>query len=139
MGHQLSPRNDSPHLTPTEILERLRDEFAYVNSDAKAGSDQVGDMLAHLRRMKANFEKRREPPPMAAEVEHQISRLEAVRSEAISIVVIDDPLNEDASFSCTVIPGDDLIVGYASAQHEQSATPLVKRAAEALSYSMTLI
>jgi hypothetical protein len=139
MGHQLIPRDGTPHLPPAEIVERLQDAFEYVSSDAKAGAEQVADMIAHMRRMKAGFKKRKEPPPMVAEIDRQISRLEGVRSEATNIVVIGDPLNEDASFAFTAIPGEDLIVGYGNAQHEDAAAPLVTRAAEILGYSMERI
>jgi len=43
------------------------------------------------------------------------------------------------SFSFAVIPGDDVIIGYANARHEQIATPLVMRAAEALNYEVELL
>ena len=122
-----------------EIVERLCDVFEYVSSDAGVGAEQVGDMIAHLRRMKAGLKKRKELPPMAAEIDKQIARLEATRAEAVNIVVIADPLDEDASFSFTALPGDDLMIGYANAQHEATATPLVERAAEALGYTMKLI
>ena len=139
MGHQLSPQKGASHLTPKEIVDRLCDAFEYVSSDAGVGAEQVGDMIAQLRRMKAGFKKRKDPPPMAAEVDKQLDRLEKVKSEALNIVVIDDPLDEDASFSFTAIPGDDLMIGYANAQHESVASPLVKRAAEAIGYNVTLI
>ena len=139
MGHQLSPHDDTSYLTPKEIVDRLCDVFEYVSSDASVGAEQVGDMITQLRRMKSGFKKRKELPPMAAEVDKQIARLEEVQAEALNIVVIDDPLDENASFSFTALPGDDLLIGYASAQHEKTAAPLVKRAAKALGYTVKLI
>jgi hypothetical protein len=62
--------------------------------------------------------------------------LEAVRSDAVSVEITENPADEDTSFSFVVIPGEDIVIGYANAQHEQVATPLVLLAAEALNYQV---
>lgn len=134
MGHRLKPHDGMPYLAPAEVVDRLRDSFGHVDADADAGVDHVGDMIAHFLRMKAGYERWKEPPPYAAEIDAEIERLEAVRSEAVSVVVTENPADEDTSFSFDVIPGEDIVIGYANARHEQVATPLVLRAAESLNY-----
>ena len=136
MGHRLKPNIGMPHLAPSEVVERLRDSFTHVDADRDAGADHVGDMITHFLRMKAGYERWKEPPPYAAEIDEQIARLEAVRSDAVSVEITENPADEDTSFSFAVIPGEDIVIGYANAQHEQVATPLVLRAAEALNYQV---
>ena len=34
MGHRLKPHSGMPHLAPSELVDRLRDCFAYVDVDA---------------------------------------------------------------------------------------------------------
>ena len=132
MGHALRPHEGMPHLAPSEIVSRLRDSFEYVDSSAKAGSDHVGGMSAHFLRMKGGCKDRKDLSEFPTEIDTMIERLEAARSEAIEIVIAENPTDEDTCVSFVATPDEELFIGYANARHEEIATPLVTRIADTL-------
>lgn len=139
MGHRLKPHEGMPYLAPPEVVDRLREWFADVDVDREAGVDHVGDMIVQFLRMKQGYQHWKRPPPEAAQIDEIIARLEAVRNESVQVVITEDPADDDTSLSFAVVPGEDIIIGYANARHERIATPLVMRAAEALNYRIELL
>jgi hypothetical protein len=53
MSHRLCPPEGRPFLEPEEVVERLREEFAFCDADRDQGADDVGDMIAKLIELKA--------------------------------------------------------------------------------------
>jgi hypothetical protein len=139
MGHRLKPHEGMSYLAPAEVADRLRECFAYVDVDGEAGAEHVGDMIVQFLRMKQGYQRWKQPPPEAAEIDQVIARLEAVRNESVQVAITEDPADDDTSLSFAVVPGEDIIIGYANARHERIATPLVMRAAEALNYQVELL
>ena len=124
MSHRLCPPIGHSFLEPEEVVERMRDEFAFCNANAEEGADVVGDMIAKLIELKA---------PQAI-----IDDAIAGRERAISITVADDMASDDY-LSFTVRPGEGPLIGYYSAQHEAATRNLLERCASALNYEIYLI
>lgn len=68
----------------------------------------------------------------------QVDRLQSIRDEAVEIRFADDPSSENA-LSLVVIPGEPLLVGYSSEQHEREALSALERCAAALGYEAELV
>ena len=124
MAHQLSPRTGRIYLTPSEVVRRLREEFAVVDVDGDAGADHVGDMIAQFLRMRA--------PEEIVEAHRR------AQSEAIQVTIADEP-EGDPSLTFVVMPDDVVFIGYHSLEHEQETEGLLRRCAEALGYEIALI
>jgi hypothetical protein len=77
MAHRLVPEAGEPHLDPSEILFRLRGEFAVVDEDWEEGARHVDQMLAQFERMDAP--------------EEIIEAHRRARDETVAVVVADDP------------------------------------------------
>jgi hypothetical protein len=137
MPHRLAPKPGADYLAPTEIVERVRGEFGYADADIEAGADHVGDMIEHLLRIKAGYARWKNPPPESAELDGAISRLGAVRQDAIMLTFGDDPASEFAYVNLAVLPNEPLIIGYCCGQHEDEAKPLLTRFASALGYDIS--
>jgi hypothetical protein len=120
------------------VVRRVRDEFGYADANREAGADHVGDMIAHYVRVKARYARWKNPPPDAAELDGEISRLEGIRQDAIMLTFGDDPASEYAYVSLAILPEEPLFIAYCSRQHEEEASPLVRRIASILSYQVAL-
>lgn len=139
MGHRLSPKSDADSLLPSDVVARLYDFFPNVSVDSSAGASHVDEMIAQYQRMQRGFERWKDPPPEAIELTSMIERLESLRSDAISVSVTDAPHDENRSITFTLIPGEDILIGYASQQHEEKSTEIVMRIADAISYDVSLL
>ncbi len=124
MAHRLSPKPGRRHLTPSEVIRRLREEFAIVEADRDAGADHVGDMIAQFLRMHA---------PQEIIEAHRKAQPEAIR-----VTVADEP-EAEAFLSFVTMPEAGLFIDYHSSQHEQATEGLLRRCAEALGYEIELI
>src|SRR5262245_2964556 len=138
MAHRLAPRNGGVFLPPAEVVKRAREEFAYADADAEAGADHVGDMIAHFLRMKAGYARWKNPPSDAAGLDGMIARLEAIRQDAVMLTFGDDPTSEYAYVSSAILPEEPLFIGYCCGQHEDEASPLVRRFAATLQYDLAV-
>jgi hypothetical protein len=139
MGHRLQPRPGQPFLSPDEVVNRLREELPHVCVDREAGSDHVGDMIVQFLRMKEGYQQRKSPPPEAAKLDEHIERLTRSRGDALYASIDGSPADDDAAISFAVVPGEPIIVGYASRRHEDLATPLIEQVARILEYEMRLL
>lgn len=139
MSHRLSPRFDQSWLTPDEVVERLREEFRFVQADREAGADHVGDMIAALLRMKAGRQRGRDASHESSEIDRVIARLELVRDDAMAMSVSDDPASEFEQLEFAIVPGEPILIGYSCRQHEDAGTLLAKRVAAALNYDVKLV
>src|SRR5688572_4791969 len=125
MPHWLLPPDGHEYLSVDDVLDRLRDEFRFVEADAAAGVERVGDWIAQYGRL-----GRHEIP----DLERAVERLEQVRGEAVQIALFDDPSSRHAYLSFTLIPGEPLLIDYSSPEHEEAVRPFVERCASALDY-----
>jgi hypothetical protein len=125
MSHQLKPKKGSPYLPPDEVVRRLQTEFAIVDADAAAGAQHVADMIKY-------YEKAKAPPELIAA--HRL-----LQSEAIAVIVADEPKPGDAYLQFVVMPGETLFIGYCSEQNEMAAKPLLKRCCQALGYRSRVV
>jgi hypothetical protein len=62
MGHRLEATGGKSYLSPQTVVEIVQEEFACVDVDQSAGADQVGDIIAHLLRIKAGYARWKNPP-----------------------------------------------------------------------------
>ena len=123
MAHRLSPKPGRHYLTPSEVVRRLREEFAIVQADQDAGADHVGDMIAQFLRMR----------PQEIIETHRKAQTEAIR------VTVADEAEGEACLSFVAMPDDGLFIGCHSGQHEQSTEGVLRRCAEALGYEAELV
>ena len=124
MSHRLCPPEGRPFLEPEEVVERLREEFAFCDADQDQGADDVGDMIAKLIELKA-------PKPI-------IDAAIAGRDRSYSVTVADDMASENY-LSFIVRPGEGPLIGYHSGQHEEAVRSLLERCARALDYEIFLV
>jgi hypothetical protein len=124
MSHRLCPPDGRPFLEPEEVVERLREEFAYCDANADQGADDVGDMIAKLIELEA---------PQAI-----IDAAIAGRERSFSVTVADDMASEEY-LRFIVQPGEGPLIGYHSGQHEAAVRPLLERCARALDYGIYLV
>ncbi len=138
MGHRLTPTQRAPHRL-RELVESLREAFPVVETDKDKGSDHVGDMIAHFLKVKAGYSRRKNPPPQAAEIDAMIQRLEVLRHNAAFVTIADDEFDEDQCVSFNLVPGEDVIIGYANQRHQDIASALTERIAEVLGYHVSVL
>ena len=124
MSHRLELHEGHPYLEPDEIVERLREEFAYCEADREQGMDDVGDIIAKLIDLRAPQEI----------IDEQI----AGRERSYRVTIADDSASDD-DLSFIAQPGVGPLIGYYSAQHEQAMRPLLERRAAALNYRIVLV
>src|SRR4051812_8996384 len=124
MAHRRSPKHGRDYLTPSEVVRRLREEFAIVQADQDAGADHVGDMIAQFLRMRA---------PREIIEAHRKAQPEAIR------VTVADEAEGKACSSFVAMPDDGLFIGCHSGQREQSTEGLLRRCAEALGYEAEVV
>jgi hypothetical protein len=129
MAHRLVPPGQA--LSPAAVVERLRNEFGWVESDPERGRDHVGDMLAAYRRMRDGG---RIPVP-----DSLIDDLAPKQDHAIWVHVADDEFDEDAFFETVILPDEPLFIGYSSGEHQDAAASLVARCAAVLGYELVLV
>lgn len=138
MGHRLTPPAQPSHSLDV-LISALREAFPIVEADVEQGSNHIGDMIAHLQKVKAGYARWKTPPAEAAEVDSEIRRLEGLRSNAAFITVATDASNENLVISFNLVPGEDVIVGYANEAHEQAATAIVGKIADVLGYRVDVL
>ena len=120
MATRLLPPDDHPKLSAAEVVQRLREEFEHIETDAGEGQDQVGAMIETFVRLKA---------PQAI-LDWHVS----VRDTAVHVWISDDPSDELAYVAFTAMDGGDVFIGYSSQQHEERARPIVERCQRALGF-----
>jgi hypothetical protein len=125
MAHRLEPRAGEPYLPPGEIVYRLEGEFAFVEADAEAGANHVAAMIRQFERMNA--------PPALIEEHRQL------QPATIHLVIADAPQFVDEYLSFAALPGQGLLIGYHSRQHQDAAAPLLERCCRVLGYEAHLV
>lgn len=138
MGHRLTPQGGATR-TLRDLIKSLREAFTIVEADRDRGSDHIGDMIAHFLRIKAGYARWKDPPPQAAEIDTFIARLEGLRENAAFITVADVEFDEDQCVRFNLVPGEDVIIGYANQRHQDVASALTTRIAHVLGYDITEI
>lgn len=134
MSHSLTPPESTPIASLSEMLQRLSAEFAVFKSDRERGDDMIGDMIAHWLKLKKTWESRGKPRD-TTELDEMIARWQTHRGNAAYCVAADIDGDEDRCIAFNLVPGEEILVGYANAQHEELSTPLTKRVASALGYN----
>ena len=125
MAHRLMPEAGGDHLTPTEIVRRLRMEFTFIHADADAGTEHVADMIAQFKRMNAPKEV--------------IDRFQAMLGKSFNVMVSDRDDFEDDYLSFTAMPDEPPFISYCSGPHETAAAPLRLRLCCILRYRAVLV
>lgn len=138
MGHRLTPTERVTH-SLRDLVDSLRNEFPFVKVDKDKGSDHIGDMIAHILKIKAGYSRWKNPPPQASEIDAMIQRWQDVRENAAFITVADDEFDEDRCVSFNLVPGEDVIIGYANQRHQDVASVLTERIAAVLGYHLTVL
>jgi hypothetical protein len=129
MTHKLVPDGGKPYLAPGEVVQRLRDAFSFVETDAGQGREHVQGMIVRFIKLQTGGK---------AGCDAHIDRLQKARDAAVMVVVADDGRSQDGRLRFAVIPEEPIIVGYWSGRHQRLAEPLLKRCSQALGYSVEL-
>jgi hypothetical protein len=117
---KLWPAEGQKALLVAEIIERFREEFENVHTDAVAGQEHVGAMITATLRFSDAIPGKQE----------RLESLRSVQSQAVLVSFGDCP---ELVVSVCVRSGSELFIDSPKALHGD-ARPLVERAAHALDY-----
>jgi hypothetical protein len=120
MSFQLEPPDYQSYLSPGQLLERLRAEFAFVAEDAQAGVNHIAPMLRQFERAGAS--------------EAALAWMRQQHRSAVQITVADTAGLGTPRVTFVVTPGRGLWIGFDSDSDEIAAAGLVKRCCRALGY-----
>ena len=126
MPDRLIANHPDGYVSPLGLVNRLKSEFPYVETDGEAGRRHV---LQTIQRLKAERSRRQADREMA-------EQLDRVKNRALFVCFGDDAASDLALLSTYIIPGMPLMFEYASDTHERAAQPLLERCAEALGYEI---
>ncbi|MCA8986556.1 MAG: hypothetical protein KDA78_02885 [Planctomycetaceae bacterium] len=133
MSHSLTPTDTTPLAPLDDMLERLREEFPVFESDRERGEDIIGDMIAHWLKMKRTWESWSKPGD-TTELSELITHWQNHRGNAAYCVVADVDSDEDRCITFNLVLGEEILISYANARHQELSTPLTKRVASTLGY-----
>ena len=119
---KLFPYQGAQYLDSHDIIERLRDEFKYVDVDTERGRDHVAGMIAATRRFSEAMPGKQD----------RIAALQAAQDYAVYVCFGDDP---SVSAACCIMPESELFFGSPD-EVDGDARPLVERCAGALNYEV---
>ena len=117
----LPPEGSEPH-SVARIIELLANDFEEFESDAEAGRDHVGEMLAATLRFPDSLPGKQE----------RLAWLRSVQNEAVMVAFSD---GSDAVAQTCVMPDSELFFGSPDAI-DGAARKLVDRAAAKLGYEI---
>lgn len=117
----LPPEGSEPH-SVARIIELLANDFEEFESDAEAGRDHVGGMLAATLRFPDSLPGKQE----------RLAWLRSVQNEVVMVAFRD---GSDAVAQTCVMPNSELLFGDCDAV-DGSARKLVDRAAMVLKYDV---
>lgn len=120
MPHQLMPPPGGSWLSSSEVTQRLRAEFDWVDVDPETGKSQALALAGHLAAVKAPKE--------------EVSRIEALQHEAVYFVCCDDHADDEQTLSFVVMGHEPLYIGYTDDRHQRKSRPVLQRCAAALGY-----
>lgn len=126
MADRLLASSAAAYLTPQVVVNRLKSEFSYIETDGDGGRRYIQSTIA---RLKADESLRF--------IGQQIAdKLEPLKDRAIFVCFGDDAGSDLAQLSTYVIPGMPLVFEYASDEHENAVRQLLKRCASVLGYEI---
>ncbi len=127
-GNTLVPE-DGYYKPVTELLSRLRQEFGdKVTIDRSEGHESVLRQVAYMKHL-----RERGTPQWSDE---DIMELESKADDSYVVHVCDPEISGDWEITTTLIPDMDIVVGYASPEHEAAVRPLLERFAKAIEYEI---
>lgn len=115
------------------MLELLRVEFEIFDVDRDRGDDLISDMIAHwltVKRTRENWNR----PGDTSELDAMIERWSSHRGNAAYVVVADVDDDEDRCVDFNLVLGEEILIGYANARHEELSEPLARRIARTFGY-----
>lgn len=115
------------------MLQLLCDEFSVFDVDRDRGNELISDMITHWLKMKRTRESWNKPGDTTG-LDSMMERWSAHRGNAAYVFVADVENDEDRRVHFNLVPGEQILIGYANAQHEELAEPLVRRIAQTLGY-----
>lgn len=128
MSHRLLSRDPHNYLSPRVVLNRLKSEFAYVESDGEEGRRYV---MAVISQLQANRWTRFAEAPR-----EYLEQLDRGKNRALYVCFGDNPSSEIAILTTYVVPGIPLYFEYSSHAHEQATEQLLARCAAVLHYEI---
>lgn len=138
MPHSLTPNADTAKRTLDELLGVLLENFAVVDIDRARGDQYIDQMLAQWQRMLDGYKRWKEPPPQVGELESQMAKFSSYRGNAAFVQVGEEANNADLTVAFNLIPGEEIIIGYANQTHQDRATPIALGVASKLGYDAKL-
>jgi hypothetical protein len=128
MADHLRPNKAGGYLSPLVIVNRLKSEFSYVETDGEEGRRHV---LEIIERIKADTSLRFGDHQMEQKLSH-------TKNRAIFVCFSDDASSDLTLLSTYVIPEMPLVFEYASVTHEHAVRHLLKRCAAAVGYDVVI-
>ena len=115
--YALGPSDGESWLTPSEVVDRLRAAFAWVDSDAQEGVVYASGVLTRMKEMHL-------PQPV-------IDHLEERYEDSIAVAVSDDEADSEHHLVFVVMPEESIKI-----YTEPRLLSLVQRCMTALGYGM---
>jgi hypothetical protein len=126
MADRLLAATASAYLSPQTVVNRLKSEFSYVETDGEVGRRYIVETIARLRSDKT-----------LRDVSLQIvEKLDRIKNRTVFVCFGDDAGSDLEQLNTYVIPGMPLVFDYASAAHEKAVRLLLTRCAGVLGYEI---
>jgi hypothetical protein len=122
MAHRMARKPQNPPLSTEDIILRLRAAFQHVDASNSEGAAHVQQMIDQFVRMDAPQEI--------------IEKHKRMKENAVRILACDDLDEANGYLRFVLIPGEDVLIGYQSVDHEERSRPLLDRCLLALDYSV---
>jgi hypothetical protein len=131
MSHELWPKPDCASLPIDEIIRRLRDSFAHVETDVEEASRHLEEQIRHM--LRTGRGSTRSNSEEIEQVRRSIGR-------AVYVVLADD-LNTDGTYLSFLLEPEHerIFISYESGRHEEASRELRERLARVLDYDMELV
>ena len=121
---KLLPHEGHDALPVSEVIERLRDEFDFVDTDPDAGQDHVAGMIAATLRFPDDLPGKQE----------RLAWFQAIQDDAVVVTFGDDV---GVVATCCVKPDSELFFDSPD-EVDGPARPLLDRAAAVLNYTVSI-
>lgn len=126
MADRLLASSTASYLTPLVVVNRLKAEFSFVETDGEVGRRYIVETIERLKTDKTL-------PDVSLQI---VEKLNRIKNRTIFVCFGDDAGSDLSQLSTYVIPGMPLVFDYASAEHENAVRPLLTRCANSLGYEI---
>ena len=127
-GNTLVPE-DGYFKPVAELLDRLRREFGdKITIDKTKGRESVLGSVAYMKRLRDRGNPRYS--------DEDIAELESKADESYWVCIYDPDVSREWNMITTLVPDEDIVVGYSSPEEQDAVRPLLERFARAIEYDI---